>query len=77
MTQDQVEKMLAKLEEKWVSTGPEVPSSSLGEDLMKELKKLDQVAYIRYASIHREFTDVEEFKEEITKLWATKKAGKK
>ncbi len=44
---------------------------------MKELKKLDQVAYIRYASIHREFTDVEEFKEEITKLWATKKEGKK
>lgn len=77
VTQDQVEKMLSKLEEKWVSTGPEVPSSQLGEDLMKELKKLDQVAYIRYASIHREFTDVEEFKEEITKLWATKKAGKK
>jgi transcriptional repressor NrdR len=77
VTQDQVEKMLAKLEERWVAAGPEVPSSSLGEDLMKELKKLDQVAYIRYASIHREFTDVEEFKEEITKLWATKKAGKK
>lgn len=77
VTQDQVEKMLAKLEEKWVAGGPEVPTSTLGEDLMKELKKLDQVAYIRYASIHREFTDVEEFKEEITKLWANKKGTRK
>lgn len=76
VTQDQVEKMLSKLEERWVSVGPEVPSKNLGEDLMKELKKLDQVAYIRYASIHREFTDVEEFKEEIGKLWG-KKTGKK
>ncbi len=77
VTQEQVEGMLSRLEERWVSVGPEVPTSTLGEDLMKELKKLDQVAYIRYASIHREFTDVEEFKEEITKLWATKNAGKK
>lgn len=76
VTQEQVDKMLSRLEEKWVAGGPEVPTSTLGEDLMKELKKLDQVAYIRYASIHREFTDVEEFKEEISKLWA-KKGGKK
>ena len=68
--------MLSRLEERWVSVGPEVPSKTLGEDLMKELKKLDQVAYIRYASIHREFTDEEEFKEEISNLWA-KKGGKK
>lgn len=76
VTQEQVDKMLSRLEEKWVAVGPEVESSTLGEDLMKELRKLDQVAYIRYASIHREFTDVEEFKEEIGKLW-TKKTSKK
>ena len=76
VTQEQVDKMLSHLEERWVSIGPEVPTSTLGEDLMKELKKLDQVAYIRYASIHREFTDVEEFKEEISKLWAKKEAKK-
>lgn len=77
VTQEQVERMLSKLEERWVSIGPEVDSKILGEDLMKELKKLDQVAYIRYASIHREFTDVEEFKEEIGKLWTKRKTGKK
>ncbi len=78
VTQEQVEKLLSRLEEKWVGGGPEVESSVLGEDVMRELKKLDQVAYIRYASVHREFTDVDEFKEEIGKLFpAARKHGKK
>ena len=38
-------------------------------DVMKELKKIDQVAYIRFASVHREFKDVDEFKEELGKLF--------
>jgi transcriptional repressor NrdR len=40
---------------------------------MRALKKLDQVAYIRFASVHREFQDVEEFKEELGKLFERKK----
>ena len=44
-------------------------SAQIGNDVMRALKKLDQVAYIRFASVHREFKDVEEFKEELGRLF--------
>lgn len=75
VTQQQVEMLLSHLEETWAAKQEEVKSSEIGNDVMKELKKLDQVAYIRFASIHREFKDVEEFKEEVGKLF--EKAKKK
>lgn len=68
VTQDQVDKMLNKLEEKWAANRKEVSSSTIGNDVMKALKKIDQVAYIRFASVHREFKDVDEFKEAMNKL---------
>lgn len=69
ITQEQIDSLLSKLEEKWSSNKKEVASSTIGTDVMKALKKLDKVAYIRFASVHREFKDVEEFKEEMTKLF--------
>ena len=69
ITQDQIDRLLTRLEEKWGANKKEVSSSTIGTDVMKELKKLDQVAYIRFASVHREFKDVEEFKEELGKLF--------
>ncbi len=67
--EDKVDTMLTKLEEKWGGNKKEVASSTIGNDVMKELKKLDKVAYIRFASVHREFKDAEEFKMELTKLF--------
>ncbi len=61
--------MLSKLEEKWGANKKEVGSSTIGMDVMKALKRIDKVAYIRFASVHREFKDVEEFKEELGKLF--------
>lgn len=69
ITQDQIDKLLTRLEEKWGANKKEVSSATIGQDVMKELKKIDKVAYIRFASIHREFKDVEEFKEELGKLF--------
>ncbi|MGN2252770.1 transcriptional regulator NrdR [Frateuria sp. GZRe12] len=46
----------------------EVPSRQVGELVMRELKKLDQVAYVRFASVYRKFEDVQAFREEIEKL---------
>jgi transcriptional repressor NrdR len=68
VTQEQVGEMLNKLEEKWGANKKEVSSSTIGTDLMNALKKIDQVAYIRFASVHREFKDVDEFKEAMNKL---------
>lgn len=69
ITEAQIDKLLNKLEEKWGANKKEVATSTIGTDVMKELKKLDQVAYIRFASVHREFKDLEEFKEEVSKLF--------
>ncbi len=46
----------------------EVSSHQIGNLVMKKLKKIDQVAYVRFASVYREFKDVESFKEELDKL---------
>jgi len=45
-----------------------IKSLEIGEIVMKKLKKTDKVAYIRFASVYRQFEDVEEFKEELKKL---------
>lgn len=46
----------------------EVPSLRIGEAVMRELKKIDQVAFVRFASVYRRFEDVHAFREEIEKL---------
>jgi len=46
----------------------EVPSKKLGDLVMKRLRKIDKVAYIRFASVYREFADIESFEKELQKL---------
>lgn len=46
----------------------EIPSKRVGQLVMKKLKRLDKVAYIRFASVYREFTDIESFQNELKKL---------
>ena len=46
----------------------ELPSRRIGEYVMQELRGLDQVAYVRFASVYRQFQDVEDFREEIERL---------
>jgi transcriptional repressor NrdR len=59
---DQVNAALGRIEEKLLATGAnEVPSTKIGEMVMRELKKLDKVAYVRFASVYRSFEGVDEF----------------
>jgi transcriptional repressor NrdR len=51
----------------------EIPSSVVGEQVMKELQNLDDVAYVRFASVYREFRDVSDFLEELKDLLSVKK----
>lgn len=46
----------------------QVPTSAVGEHVMQRLRKMDQVAYVRFASVYKEFRDVSEFVDEITSL---------
>lgn len=68
VTEKQVHKLIDDLEAKWIGTGKEIPSRTIGEDVMDALKKLDEVAYIRFASVYRHFKDLESFKKELAKL---------
>lgn len=52
---------------------PEVDSSLIGELVMKELKKTNEVAYIRFAAVYREFKDIESFMNELEKMLKEKK----
>ena len=64
---DKIESQLRKLKDK------EVKSSVIGDKIMSELKKLDQVAYIRFASVYRSFADVTDFQKELRDLIKNKK----
>ncbi|MBD3203115.1 transcriptional repressor NrdR [Candidatus Woesearchaeota archaeon] len=46
----------------------EIPSKKIGKIVMKKLKKLDKIAYIRFASVYKEFKDIDSFEKEITKI---------
>ncbi len=66
---DEFEAALARLVHKLRTMGErEVPSRLVGEMVMEELRELDEVAYVRFASVYRSFQDVTEFQEEIRKL---------
>jgi len=59
---EQVDAALERIEEKLLNLGVrEVPASRIGEMVMCELKKLDKVAYIRFASVYRSFEDIDDF----------------
>lgn len=51
----------------------EIPSKQLGEWVMEELHNLDQIAYVRFASVYRSFQDIQEFREEVSRLEKIKK----
>ncbi len=66
---EEIESCLNRITHELRSTGErELPSRRVGEEVMKELRKIDGVAYVRFASVYRDFQDVSEFEEEIQKL---------
>ena len=51
-----------------IAKGKEIKSEKIGEIVMSELKKIDKVAYVRFASVYREFADIDDFKKELREL---------
>jgi transcriptional repressor NrdR len=63
---EQVDAALERMQDKLLASGAkEVTSARLGELLMRELKRIDKVAYVRFASVYRSFEDVDEFRQLI------------
>lgn len=69
VSKEKIDKMIHKIEEQLRKKGKkEIPSSAIGELIMKKLKKIDSVAYIRFASVYRDFQDIGDFKKEMRNL---------
>ncbi len=68
---DEIENQIFNREEK------EIPTSVIGELVMDKLKSVDEVAYVRFASVYREFKDVSTFMEELGKLLKEVKSKRK
>ncbi len=74
VSMEAMEKSVSKLESGLLESGErEVLSSRIGAAVMEELKRLDEVAYVRFASVYREFRDINEFMTELKDLLEVKK----
>jgi len=69
VTDEQIESLIDDIEMKLLNRkGTEISSADIGRMVLNRLKKLDQVAYVRFASVYREFKDINEFMEELREL---------
>lgn len=69
VTLEQIEKIAEEIEfELNNSLEKEIESSKIGDILIEKLKQIDKISYVRFASVYREFKDINEFKKELNKL---------
>lgn len=67
---DAIEQIVEDIQDYLARSGKaEIPSALVGERIMKALQKLDKVAYVRFASVYRDFKDLKEFKKTIDRLF--------
>jgi len=72
-----LEKLVDKIEHKILESGEkEIPSTVIGEEVMRELYNLDHVAYVRFASVYRSFKDINQFMDELRDLLDRQKQEK-
>ena len=72
---DDIEAVTDRIEKRVQEKGEtEVPSRTIGEEIMRELRDLDQVAYVRFASVYRDFKDIDQFMNELRSLARDKQA---
>ena len=76
VSQEEIDRIVAGVEAQLLELGTvEVPSTSIGEIALRELRKIDEVAYIRFASVYLSFEDLEDLRREIDVLTANASAG--
>jgi transcriptional repressor NrdR len=74
---DTLESVANEIEKKLLEGAQkEISASAIGEEIMKRLQELDKVAYVRFASVYREFKDIDEFVKELTDLLGPEKKKK-
>ena len=75
---EDLERIVDKVEQTLQECGDrEIPTSKIGETVMKELHELDEVAYVRFASVYRQFKDINQFMDELKDILGEKKVPRK
>jgi transcriptional repressor NrdR len=64
----QVEELVDRVEKRLRRKGPEVPSQQVGIEVLQQLRKVDEVAYIRFASVYKDFQELTDFERELGSL---------
>ena len=73
----QIEDMVDRIEAEVFRDKPEVPTRDIGEMIMKTLHEVDEVAYVRFASVYRQFSDITEFMSELKDMLSEPRADRK
>ncbi len=68
VSREKIEKIIGLIERKLRKKGNEVQSKIIGKEVMKMLKKTDKIAYIRFASVYKDFKDIKDFKKTLKEL---------
>lgn len=69
ISEDNIKKLISQIEQEiQKKAAPEISSEEIGDIVMKKMKRMDKVAYVRFASVYKQFEDIEEFKQELQKL---------
>jgi len=77
VTPEQVERIVHRVEERLRRKGPEVTSQAVGIEVLAALAKLDQVAYMRFASVYKDFQEITDFQSELDVLLEKKEPAKR
>lgn len=76
VTDDQVQQLAAKVEAKLRRKGPVVTTQEIGLEVLAQLRRLDDVAYMRFASVYKDFQEVTDFERELGLLLQKREAGR-
>lgn len=78
VSEAQIDAMIARIERELLALGQaEIPSSKVGDIVMRELQELDQIAYIRFASVYRNFADLDDLRQAVDQLTQIRAAARR
>ena len=77
VTDEQLAALVSRIEERLRRKGPEITSQQIGLEVLANLQKLDQVAYVRFASVYKDFQEIGDFERELGRLQKQETAGRR
>lgn len=78
VSEAQIDALIARIERQLLALGEaEIPSSTIGDIVIRELQEVDQIAYIRFASVYRNFADLEDLRQAVDQLAHTRAASRR